>query len=295
MLSAIPNQIMAFIKLSQPSLILRLLLGGCLVFLSQSNLAYAQVNPSEVFIAQRSVFESLPPAPSDEPLPVVPFGSQGYTPPEVNTSSQRSVEFEAPSYGSNRVSVPYKVYISENDYGLRRGTRLIPTDAFRQRFGGRSVIQVGAFRTREAATSLARRLESDGVYSARVVSSDQVVYNEQNGRNEPDVPYNSGRGDSGRGDSGRGDSGRGDSGRRSSYYVVLPANSEELPRYRNEIRSYLGRNVYPGSDVYVIPRLEPRGPHVAIGPFVKRWEAEEWNNYLRKDSRFGNARVYYGR
>ncbi|QDL10982.1 hypothetical protein DP113_26395 [Brasilonema octagenarum UFV-E1] len=289
MVSAIPNQIMAFIKLSQPSLILRLLLGGWLVFLSQSNLAYAQVNPSEVFIAQRSVYDGVPPAPSNE-LPAVPFGSQGYTVPEVNTSPQRSVEFEAPSYGSNRASVPYKVYISENDYGLRRGTRLIPRNAFRQRFGRRSVIQVGAFRTREGARSLARQLESDGVYSARVVSSNQVVYNEQNGRNEPDVPYNSGRGDY------RDDYGRGDSGRRSSYYyVVFPANSKELPYYRNEIRSYLGRNVYPGSNVYVIPRLEPRGPHIAIGPFVKRWEAEEWNSYLRKDSRFGNARVYYGR
>ncbi|WP_169156823.1 SPOR domain-containing protein [Brasilonema bromeliae] len=281
---------MAFLKLSQPSLILRLLLGGCLVFLSQSNLAYAQINPSEVFIAQRrSVYDTLPPAPSNEPLPAVPSDSQGYTVPEVNTSSQRSIEFqapEAPSYGSNRGYAPYKVYINDNDYG-RRGTSLIPRDAFRQRFQGRSVIQVGAFRTREGARSLARRLQSNGVSSARVVDGDQVVYNEQNRRDERDVSYDYGRGDYGRGDSGR--------QRSSYYYVVIPANSEELPRYRNEIRSYLGRNIYPGSDVYVIPRLEPRGPHVAVGPFVKRWQAEEWNNFLRKDSRFGNARVYYGK
>lgn len=287
MLSAIPNQIMAFLKLSQPSLILRLLFGGCLAFLSQSNLAYA-IHPGEVLIAQRSVYEGVPPAPSDEPFPAVPFGSQSYTVPEVNTSSQRSVEFEAPSYGSNRGSLPtYKVYIDDNNYALRRGTGLIPGNAFRQRFRGRSVIQVGAFRTRERATRLARQLESNGVYSAQVVYSNQVVYNEQNRRNEPDVSYDSGRGDDRRGDYGR--------QRSSYYYVVIPANSEELPRYRNDIISYLGRNVYPSSDVYVIPRLEPRGPHVAIGPFVKRWDAEEWNSYLRKDSRFGNARVYYGK
>ncbi|MBW4596811.1 MAG: SPOR domain-containing protein [Brasilonema angustatum HA4187-MV1] len=293
MVSAIPNQIMAFIKWSQPSLILRLLLGGWLVFLSQSNLAYAQINPSEVFIAQRrSVYDGVPPAPSDEPFPAEPSGSQGYTPPEVNTSSQRSIEFqapEAPSYGSNRGYAPYKVYIDDNGYG-RRGTGLIPRNAFRQRFQGRSVIQVGAFRTREGARSLARRLESDGVYSARVVYSDRIVYKGR-GRDQPDVPY-----DSGRDNYRRGDYDRGDSGRRSSYYyVVLPAKSEELPRYRNEIRSYIGRNFYAERDVYVIPRLEPRGPHVAVGPFVNRWQAEEWNSYLRKDSRFGNARVYYGK
>ncbi|KAB8331572.1 SPOR domain-containing protein [Scytonema tolypothrichoides VB-61278] len=295
MLSAIPNQIMAFLKLSQPSLILRLLFGGCLAFLSQSNLAYAQINPTEVFIAQRrSVYDGVPPAPSNEPLPAVPFGSENYTVPEVNTSSQRSVEFQAPdppSYGYNRGSALYKVYIDDNGYG-RRGTGLIPTNAFRQRFRGRSVIQVGAFRTRERATRLARQLESNGVYSAQVVSSNQVIYNEQNRRNEPDVSYDSGRGDDRRDDYGRGDERR---QRSSYYYVVLPANSEELPRYRNDIISYLRRNVYPSSDVYVIPRLEPRGPHLAVGPFVNRWQAEEWNSVLRKDSRFGNARVYYGR
>ncbi|MBP5973650.1 SPOR domain-containing protein [Brasilonema sp. CT11] len=290
---------MAFIKWSQPSLILRLLFGGWLVFLSQSNLAYAQINPSEVFIAQRSVYDRLPPAPSNEPLPAVPSDSQGYTVPEVNTSSQRSIEFEAPAarsygsnrsyYGANRGYAPYKVYINDNDYG-RRGTSLIPTDAFRQRFEGRSVIQVGAFRTREGARSLARRLQSNGVYSARVVSGDRIASNPR-GRDQPDVSY-----DSDRGDYRRGDYDRGDSLRRSSYYyVVLPAKSEELPYFRNEIRRYIGRNFYAERDVYVIPRLEPRGPHVAVGPFVKRWQAEEWNSFLRKDSRFGNARVYYGK
>ncbi|MGH7999641.1 MAG: SPOR domain-containing protein [Brasilonema sp.] len=283
MLSAIPNQVMAFIKLSRLSLILRLLLGGWLALLSQSNLAYAQINHSEALIAQRSVYDELPPAPpSSEPLPALPSNPEGYTVPEVNTSSQRSIEFRAePSYQYNRGSAPYKVYIDGN-YGLQRGTRLIPRDAFRQRFQGRSVIQVGAFRTREGARSLARQLESNGVYSARVVYSDQVVYNGRDERDERDISSDSGRGDDRR-------------QRSSYYYVVIPAKAEELPYYRNEIRRYVGRNVYAGRDVYVIPRDEPRGPHVAVGPFVKRWQAEEWNSYLRKDSRFGNARVYYGK
>ncbi|NJM70425.1 MAG: hypothetical protein HC862_09440 [Scytonema sp. RU_4_4] len=291
MLSAIPNQVMTFVKLSRPSLILRLLLGGWLAFLCQANLAYAQVNHGEALIAQRSVYDGVPPAPpGPEPLPAVPLNSESYTVPEVNTSSQRSVqrsiEFQAePSYRYNRGSAPYKVYVDNNDYGLQRGTGLIPTDAFRQRFRGRSVIQVGAFRTRDGATSLARQLESNGVYSARVVYSDRVVYEGRDGRDERDerdVSYDSDRRDDRR-------------ARSKYYYVVIPAKSEELPYYRNEVISYVGRNVYAGRDVYVIPRLEPRGPHIAVGPFVKRWHAEEWNSYLRKDSRFGNARVYYGK
>ncbi|WP_169217778.1 hypothetical protein [Brasilonema sp. UFV-L1] len=286
MLNARPNQVMAFIKISRPSLTLHLLLGGWLAFLCQSNLAYAQINRGEeAFIAQRSVYDGVPPAPpSSEPLPALPSNPEGYTPPEVNTPSQRSIEFQAePSYRYNRGSAPYKVYVDNNDYGLQRGTRLIPTDAFRQRFQGRSVIQVGAFRTREGATSLARKLESNGVYSARVVYSDQVVYNGRDDRpDEQDISYDSRRGDDRR-------------ERSNYYYVILPAKAEEIPYYRNEIRRYVRRNVYAGRDVYVIPRDEPRGPHVAVGPFVKRWQAEEWNSYLRKDSRFGNARVYYGK
>ncbi|MBW4632226.1 MAG: SPOR domain-containing protein [Iphinoe sp. HA4291-MV1] len=265
---------MAFIKLSRPSLILRLLLGGWLALLSQSNLAYAQINHREVFIAQRSVYDGVPPAPpSSEPLPAVPSNSEGYTVPEVNTPSQRSVEFQAEPSRYNRDYTLYKVYVNDSGYGLLQRIRRISPRAFRRQFRGRSVIQVGAFDRKSNAQNLVRNLESYGIYSARVVSSDRIVYNGRDGRDAPD------------------DSGRGDNGRERSnyYYVVIPAKAEDLPYYRNEIRRYVGRNVY------VIPRLEPRGPHVAVGPFVKRSQAEEWNSYLRRDSRFGNARVYYGK
>lgn len=276
MLSAITKQVMAFTKFSRPSLILHLLLGGWLTFISQSTVVQAQINTSEVFIAQRrpSVYDGIPPAPpSNEPLPLLPSDPGGYTVPEVNTSSQRSIEFQAPQYQYNRDFAPYKVFVNDSDYGALQQVRRISPKAFRRQFRGRSVIQVGAFRTENGARNLARQLEFDGIRTARVVNNDRVV---NSGR-----PY-------GREIPRYADSGYYGRDRSNYYYVVIPGNSEELFRYINEIRRYVGPNAY------VDIRNEPRGPHVAVGPFTRRWLAEEWNSRLQ-DRGFSNARVYYGK
>ncbi|ARV58514.1 hypothetical protein BZZ01_07550 [Nostocales cyanobacterium HT-58-2] len=283
MLNAIPKQVMTFTKFSRLSFILRLLLGGWFAFMSQPNLAQAQTNNQTnnngVFIAQRrpSVYDGVPPAPSimpsimNEPLPSLPSNPEGYTTREVNTSSQRVFDFQAQPYRYNQDYAPYKVYVSNSDYRSLQQVRRLSPGAFRQQFRGRSVIQIGAFRTENGARNLARQLDFDGVRTA-VVYNNRVVYRGQNRR---EVPYDSDRGDYNR-------------DRSSSYYVVIPTKLEELSYYSNAIRRYVGRNAY------VIPRDEPRGPHVAVGPFVKRWQAEEWNDRLR-DRGFGNARVYYGK
>ena len=248
-----------------------------MLFISDSTQAYAQIKTGEVLLAQR-VYQDLPPPPNvplapygEEPLPQVPTGEP------FSTDAQNSVEFRAPSnqYNQNNQNFGrYQVYVYGSN--LRRQlpeVRDIVPDAFIKRLGRRDVIQAGVFRSELGARDRARQLQSRGIGNTRIAS-----YNGQDIAN-PDTGYPNGYPGGNYGGS-----------RSNNYYVVIPTKLKDLPRYRYEIKRYVRR-----PDVPVIPRDEPRGPHVAVGPFAKRWLAEEWNNYLRRDSRFGNARVYYGK
>ena len=245
-----------------------------MLFISHSTQAYAQVKTGEVLLSQ-SVRQDLPPPPN---VPLIPYGQEPLpqvpTPEPLPTDPQNTIEFRAPSNQYNQNFGRYQVYV----YGgnLRRQlpeVRYIVPDAFIKQLRRRDVIQAGVFRSESGARERVRQLQSNGIGNTRIVS-----YNGQDIPNYPDRgDYNSYP---------RGDYGR---NRSNNYYVVIPTKLEELSYYSNEIRRYVGRNAY------VIPRDEPRGPHVAVGPFTKRWLAEEWNSYLRRDSRFGNARVYYGK
>ncbi|BAZ24738.1 hypothetical protein NIES4073_56360 [Kalymmatonema gypsitolerans NIES-4073] len=255
--------------------ILPLLLGGCLLFISDSTQAYAQIKTGEVLLTQR-VYQDLPPPPN---VPVAPYGEEPLpqvpTAEPFSTSPQNSVEFRAPSNQYNQNFGRYQVYVYGSN--LRRQlpeVRDIVPDAFIKRLGRREVIQAGVFRSESGARDRARQLQSRGIGNTRIAS-----YNGQDIPNYPDTGNSNGYpgGDYG-------------GNRSNNYYVVIPTKLKDLPRYRYEIKRYVRR-----PDVAVIPRDEPRGPHVAVGPFAKRWLAEEWNNYLRRDPRFGNARVYYGK
>lgn len=72
----------------------------------------------------------------------------------------------------------------------------------------------------------------------------------------------------------------------SGYYVVIPSNMAQLQRVSNQVVE-LGA---PSS--LVRTRTEPRGPHVAVGPYSDRDLAQEWNNYLRTAG-FAGARVHF--
>lgn len=76
-----------------------------------------------------------------------------------------------------------------------------------------------------------------------------------------------------------------------SYYVVVPALSSNLPELERQVK----RTVKYGECVEA--RNEPRGPHVRVGPFEQRAEAEDLNKYLRgqRIRDFSNTRVYYGK
>jgi len=76
----------------------------------------------------------------------------------------------------------------------------------------------------------------------------------------------------------------------SSYYVVVPGRSGDIPAISDQIiRLGEGLNVTQSLE----ERRSPLGPHVLVGPFVNRSAAERWSDYFRV---FGmDARVYYRR
>jgi hypothetical protein len=70
------------------------------------------------------------------------------------------------------------------------------------------------------------------------------------------------------------------------YYVIIPTAENNLPELSTQVIQ-LGT---PADRVQ--QRLNPRGPHVAVGPFEDRGLAFQWNRFYR-DAGISNSRVYY--
>jgi len=72
------------------------------------------------------------------------------------------------------------------------------------------------------------------------------------------------------------------------YYVVIPTAMANLQALSNQVIQ-LGT---PADRVQA--RTEPRGPHVAVGPFADRSLAERWSGFYR-EAGIGDSRVFYQR
>ncbi len=243
------------------SQIVPLFLGGWLTLLFQSTPVQAQIHKHGILLAQMRVFEALPPAPQN--LSPIPRSSQPVIVPQVKQNIPRYQSLRTNSYNQN--SPLYSVYVDNNYNQLQRVKQIEPTAYIRQ-YNGRSVIQSGSFSKQSNAERRARELASNGISGTQIVraGSGQTVGYFRSGGNSLQLEN------------------------RRSYYVTIPAKSEQLNAIANQIRQNTNRY-----DI-VATRQQPRGAHVAVGPFAQRSEAEEWNSYLRKQG-FGNARVYYGR
>ena len=73
----------------------------------------------------------------------------------------------------------------------------------------------------------------------------------------------------------------------SAYFVVIPGDSRDLPNIAAEV-------VRLGVTETAVEQKEaPRGPHIAVGPFDSRKDAERWGSYFRSVGM--DARVYFGK
>jgi hypothetical protein len=233
------------------------------------SLILCYVSPSQ---AQEAVYDGVPSPPvtgtSNEALPPVPTSSQSYTTTRVNGSAQEDTSpenyVESQSiYQNNQNSQLYLVYINSDNLETLEQVRQIEPGAYIRQVQGRSIIQVGVFSRAANAKQRVAELTSSGLNAGVVtLANGQPVPN--NPGNPPPV-----------------------SGKSKFYFVAIPANARELPGIQARIRQNIGQSAE------VMVRNQPRGPHIAVGRFSERSQAEQWNNYF-KTIGYGNARVYYG-
>ncbi|WP_445637955.1 SPOR domain-containing protein [Nostoc sp. DSM 114161] len=285
MSSAIPSQ---FIR----SQIFSLLMGGCLVLIPNSTPAQAQISNSNLLLAQE--FEPLPPVPFGQQSPQLPPAepAQDFQPsqpeqdfqpsqpaenyqPESNFQRSQPTQFSQYNQNFER----YLVFVDASDFQTLEQIRRLEPSAYIRQYQGRNVIQSGVFSRVSNAQQRVNELQSRGIYGARIISF-------ANGQ-----------------ETGYFDGGNRGSDRRSAnipkqvsrYFVAIPTTSQELPAIAAQIRQTLAQfSQNLGRSGGVLERTQPRGPHVAVGPFADRVQAEEWNKYLRSIG-YKNARVYYGK
>jgi hypothetical protein len=259
-------------------------LGGCLALLPDSTPVQAQTPKSSFLLAERTVVNNLPPPPGFQTIPYnqprlttqpTPWNSynQNFQPSprvRVNQYNQnyrpyQTVQATSYSWSAER----YIVYVDGNDSQQLQRIRQLERSAYIRHFNGRAVIQSGAFSRQVNAQQRVRELELSGINGARIIKS--------NGQEIRASGYNTG---------GNRENSRQE--KTSYYYVTIPARAQDLSFIASRIRQNSGRY-----DI-VVERQQPLGPHVAVGPFAQRSDAERWNDYLRELG-FGNARVYYGK
>lgn len=250
-----------------------LLAGGWLALTPHSTPAQAQIHNSNVLLARQGVVETLPPPPNLQPISSVQQPLPQLQPAQPLQGNQYEQDFQpfqaVPANQYSQNFERYLVYVDSNDPRTLEQIRLIEPRAYIRQYQGRTVIQSGVFSRSSNAQQRVRELKSYGINSARIVSF----------ADGQEITTSS---------SFRSDSGRDNSRRQESrYYVIIPAKAEELAGIAARIKQNIGQN---GG---VFQRLKPRGPHVAVGPFPERFQAEEWNKYLRELG-YGDARVYYG-
>jgi hypothetical protein len=208
-----------------------------------------------VFYPQRSEAQNYSsPLPQVEPTAAVEFYQY-----EQNLQPTQQAQSHLYSQNFQR----YLVIVDTSNSQVLQQVRWVEPEAYIRQYEGRAVIQSGIFNQRINAENRVRELQSYGINNVRIVGFNDAGTSPQPA---PSTPASA----------------------RSSYYVVIPAEARNISVMANDIRNKSGQYNL------VLARQQPLGPHVAVGPFPTRGDAERWNQYVR-DIGYGNARVYYGR
>ncbi|WP_448561094.1 hypothetical protein, partial [Trichothermofontia sp.] len=217
----------------------------------------------------------------------VPSGTEfDFSPTVVVPDPSQNVYTPPPSLGTIG---NYVVVIDNSSPHLLAEVQRVVPDAFVRSLDGRSVIQAGLFRYESNAIQQANTLAASGFTAKVLTLTDAAIVTTPPVTNpigdpnfinpfppqvlppvvnpQPPVVL--------------------PPQRVRAYFVVIPGRQDELSFIANRVQTLGGR------ELRVVTRLKPRGPHVAIGPYERRSQAEFWNNFLQS-SGFRNSRVYFG-
>lgn len=251
---------------------------------------------------------------SNEQLPLPPINQDSNTVPPVNNGGGQTYDFQAPPQNPQLYQQPpipqynqqynqlapipqynqqynqayerYSVIVDANGYNgqLLPIVKLVEPSAYVRNFGGRSVIQAGVFSRQQNATRRIQDLLASGINFNNV-----RLFNATSGQEIAITPVGNG-GIGGNTGNNWGDVNQNNS---SYYYVIIPTRPEDFSQIEQTVWRSLGQyGQY--NNISVQRRNQPRGTHIAVGPFAQRGLAEQWNGVLR-NAGLGNARVYYGR
>jgi hypothetical protein len=176
----------------------------------------------------------------------------------------------------NRNFERYFVYVDSSDFQVLQRVKQVESNAYIRNYNGRNVIQSGVFHQQSNAEIRVRELELNGVLGAKIVNSANIEIKPNNSGQQTAYDNNQNNPNNYQQEA------------RKSYYIVIPSHPNNLRSFGTEIRQKISANIN------VFMRTQPRGAHIAIGPFSDKSEAEIWNSYFQ-NSGYGNARVYYGK
>ncbi|MDB9467874.1 hypothetical protein PN480_07245 [Dolichospermum circinale CS-1225] len=176
----------------------------------------------------------------------------------------------------NRNFERYFVYVDSSDLQILQRVQQVESNAYIRNYNGRNVIQCGVFHQQSNAEIRVSELELNGVFGARIVNSANLEIKPNNSGQQTAYDNNQNNPNNYQQEA------------RKYYYIVIPSHPNNLRSFGTEIRQKISANIN------VFMRTQPRGAHIAIGPFSDKSEAEIWNSYFQ-NSGYGNARVYYGK
>jgi len=255
------NQSIAFVSLfaqSTPLLavvpLLPLVLGGWLALTADAIAAAATQTVQVQIIPSNILIAQAVVDTLPPPPPSVNLAKEQLSSPSF---TPRELDFEAPvASPASTNSNSYLVYVNDSSFPTLQQVQQLEPKAFVRQYNGHSVIQAGVFSKNSNAQELAKELQSKGL-GVRLVSlatGEEIDFEQSN-----------------------------------SYFVVIPASRDNLPLVAAKVKQL--RIDIP---VSISQKDQPRGPHIRVGPFLERIQAERLNRYM-VDSGLRNARVYYGR